>query len=87
MLDANNSLVTADNTDQISGETTVAIRFVQAGVRQVSLDLGQPMTVSAVTIDGAPVQSRHEGDRSADQTGCGGHDGYPDAFVHGLLLG
>src|SRR4051812_11272335 len=55
----------ADNTDQISGETTVAIRFVQAGVRQVSLDLGQLMTVAAVALDGAPVQFRHEGDRLA----------------------
>jgi aminopeptidase N len=53
----------ADNTDQISGETTVAVRFVRTGVTQVALDLGQPMTVSTVTLDGAAVQFRHEGDR------------------------
>jgi aminopeptidase N len=53
----------ADNTDQITGETTVAVRFLREGMTQVSLDLGKAMTVSAVTVDNAPVQFRHDGDR------------------------
>jgi aminopeptidase N len=55
----------ADDTDRLAGETTVAVRFVQAGVTRVALDLGAAMTVGAVTLDGAPVQFQHEGDRLA----------------------
>jgi aminopeptidase N len=52
----------ADDTDQISGDTTVVVRFVQPTTR-LALDLGKAMTVSAVTLQGAPLEFRHEGDR------------------------
>src|SRR4051794_27130073 len=45
----------SDDTDEIEGETTVTVRFVQEGVTQFSLDLGSAMTVAG--------GFRHEGDR------------------------
>src|ERR1044071_6740673 len=53
----------SDETDRIEGETTVTIRFVRAGVTQVSLDLGKAMAVTSVTVDGAPAKFQHEDDR------------------------
>src|SRR5436190_15483676 len=39
----------SDESDEISGETTVAVRFVKDGVTQVALDLGEGMKVAEVT--------------------------------------
>lgn len=36
----------SDDTDEIQGETTIKVRFVQDGVRKVSFDLAAPMTVA-----------------------------------------
>ena len=57
-----------DNSDEIQGETTVRIRFVQAGVREFSLDLagaadGKGMTVEEITSAGAPVPYTHQSNR------------------------
>src|SRR4051794_1315290 len=49
----------SDDSDEISGETTITIRFVKDGVTQVALDLGSAMTVSEV----GPYQFRHDADR------------------------
>src|SRR3954452_8803544 len=49
----------SDDTDEIAGETTVTVRFVQEGVTCVALDLGSAMTVSEVGTD----RFRHEADR------------------------
>src|SRR5947209_18582117 len=38
----------SDDTDQIAGETTVTVRFVQPGVTQFALDLAGGMTVAEV---------------------------------------
>jgi aminopeptidase N len=60
----------ADDTDEIHGDTTVTVRFVQDGVKQFSLDLAAGMKVSEVS---APF--RRDGDRveilldSAPKTG------------------
>lgn len=58
----------SDDTDEIVGEATVDLRFVQDGLRQFALDLASPsggkgMTVSLVTSGGAPVQFTHRDDR------------------------
>jgi aminopeptidase N len=60
-----------DDTDRIEGEAEVAIRFVEAGITQLALDLATPsgggdgtgMTVSEVTSNGGPVRWVHEDDR------------------------
>jgi aminopeptidase N len=56
-----------DDSDEISGETTVSIRFA-AGVTSVALDLASPadgkgMTVTEVTADGAARLYTHRSDR------------------------
>src|SRR4051794_5863994 len=58
----------SDETDEISGETTVDVRFVRDGVGQVALDLttvkgGKGMTVTSVTRGGATATYKHAGDR------------------------
>ncbi len=60
----------SDTSDEIAGETTVRVRLVQDGVRQIALDLAQPMTVEGVTAGGAapikeaaPVRFERAGDR------------------------
>jgi aminopeptidase N len=58
----------SDDTDEIVGETTVDVRFVQDGLPSFSLDLATPangkgMTVSSVTSDGAAVPFTHRNDR------------------------
>jgi aminopeptidase N len=60
----------SDANDEIGGETTVRLRFVQPGVTQVSLDLASPahgkgMTVSAVSMGGTALQYSHHSDRLA----------------------
>ena len=60
----------SDDTDEITGETTVVVRFVHDGVAEVALDLASPsagkgMTVTEVTSAGAPVHYVHGSDRLA----------------------
>ncbi len=57
-----------DETDEISGETTVHVRFLQDKVTGFSLDLasaeaGKGMVVSAVAAAGTPVCFKREDDR------------------------
>jgi aminopeptidase N len=57
-----------DETDEIAGETTIAVRFVKDGVTHVALDLasaanGKGMSVSEVSFGGAAVSFVHESDR------------------------
>src|SRR5690349_4572526 len=35
----------SDDTDEIEGETTITVRFVQEGIRKVSVDLASAMKV------------------------------------------
>jgi aminopeptidase N len=58
----------SDDTDEIQGETAVALRFLRDGVREFTLDLtsvkdGKGMAVSSVTYDGAPLRYTHQADR------------------------
>jgi aminopeptidase N len=58
----------ADDTDEIAGEATVDLRFVNDGVTGFSLDLATPaggkgMTVTAVTSADKPVKYSHQADR------------------------
>ncbi len=52
-------VVLNDDSDEIQGETTVVVRFVQDGVREFSLDLASGMTVT----EAAPGTCRREPDR------------------------
>ncbi len=57
----------ADDTDEISGDATVSIRFVQDGIASFALDLASPangkgMTVTTVTGPG-PLTYTHRADR------------------------
>ena len=61
-------LTLSDDTDEIAGEATVDLRFVQDGVADFALDLtsvkdGKGMAVSEVTSAGAPVKFSHQSDR------------------------
>src|SRR5262245_48023769 len=56
----------SDQNPEITGEATIDLRFPQAGVTTVSLDLASPaggtgMTVTAVTDEGEAVRYTHEG--------------------------
>jgi aminopeptidase N len=58
----------SDDSDEITGETTVSVRFVKDGVAEFRLDLASPsngkgMTVTAVASSGEPVPYTHESDR------------------------
>ena len=58
----------SDQTDQISGQTTIVVRFVDAGVTHVAFDLASPgggkgMTVDEVTSRGAAVPHSHQANR------------------------
>lgn len=58
----------SDDTDEIQGETTVEVRFLNNSVTEFSLDLtslsnGKGMVVSAVVSNGVPVRYRHESNR------------------------
>jgi len=67
------ALTLADTTDSITGDATVRLRMLEAGVRSVSLDLGsvtpqrdgKGMTVQSVTADGAALAFTHTADRLA----------------------
>jgi aminopeptidase N len=57
-----------DDSDEISGETTAQINFLKDGLTEFALDLasaanGKGMTVTAVTLEGKPVQHVHEKNR------------------------
>jgi aminopeptidase N len=59
-----------DGSDEISGETTITVRFIENGVREFALDLasaakGKGMSVTAVAAGGAPARYTHRGDRLA----------------------
>src|SRR3954447_26389522 len=49
----------SDDSDEIAGEATITVRFVQDGATQVAFDLGSAMTVSEVPS----YPFRHAGDR------------------------
>src|SRR6266850_834148 len=58
----------SDDTDEIIGEATVALRFVKDGVKEFALDLtslkeGKGMAVTEVTADGGALQYSHATDR------------------------
>jgi aminopeptidase N len=58
----------SDANDEVAGETTVDLRFLEAGVTQVTLDLtslqdGKGMTVAAVSSAGAALPFQHAADR------------------------
>lgn len=52
-----------DNSDEIVGETTVDVRFVNDSVMEFTLDLASGMNVSAVISTGLPVQHTHAANR------------------------
>ena len=59
-----------DASDEVGGEATVDLRFLQSGVTQVVLDLtslkdGKGMTVAAVSSRGAALKFQHSADRLA----------------------
>jgi aminopeptidase N len=62
-------LTLRDDTDEIAGEATAEMKFVQDGVTECALDLASPtqagkgMTVSSVTVGGEAVKYVHERDR------------------------
>ncbi|HYL78277.1 MAG TPA: M1 family metallopeptidase [Bryobacteraceae bacterium] len=61
-------LTLSDDTDEIVGDATLDLRFIRDGVSEVALDLatatsGKGMTVSEVSVGGAPVQFGHQADR------------------------
>lgn len=58
----------SDDSDEITGETTVAIKFVADGVNEVALDLtsaanGKGMSVTEVTSAGGTLRYQHQSDR------------------------
>jgi aminopeptidase N len=61
-------LTLTDESDLISGQATVSVRFLRAGVTEFFLDLtsvadGKGMTVKSVTQAGKPAVFQHTGDR------------------------
>ena len=62
------ALTLSDETDVISGEATIDLRFLEAGIDEVRLDLieqnpdGAGMRVEAVTGADGPMQFEHRGD-------------------------
>lgn len=61
-------LTLSDDNDEITGEATVDVRFTQANLTELALDLasvnnGKGMTVSEVSANGTPVKFNHEADR------------------------
>jgi aminopeptidase N len=60
----------SDANDDVAGETTVDLRFLQPGVTQVALDLASPkdgkgMTVAEVSSRGLALEFQHSADRLA----------------------
>src|SRR5262249_26331303 len=58
----------SDDTDEIEGEATVAVRFAAGGGEELKLDLasaagGKGMTVESVTSAGKPADFDHEANR------------------------
>ena len=52
-----------DDSSEISGETTVRVRVVEAGVSHLALDFADAMHVDAITSQGAAVAFEHTGGR------------------------
>ncbi len=58
----------SDQTNDIAGEATIDVRFLEAGIQELRLDLinaskelnGKGMSVSGVTSDGRSLEYRHE---------------------------
>jgi aminopeptidase N len=81
-----------DDTDEISGEATVALRFVKESVAQVELDLtsiqsGKGIDVTGVTENGTALEYRHQADRLAVKLSAAPKAGETRAFTiryHGL---
>jgi aminopeptidase N len=65
------ALTLSDTTDRVTGEATVRVRMLAAGVPSVTLDLGgatparagRGMTIARVTADGASATYTHAADR------------------------
>ncbi len=60
----------SDTTDEIFGETTITVRFVEDGIAEFTLDLasaakGKGMSVTGVAAGNAPARYTHRGDRLA----------------------
>jgi aminopeptidase N len=60
----------SDANDEVDGEATVDLRFMQSGITQVVLDLtsvkdGKGMTVAEVSARGAALKFQHSADRLA----------------------
>ncbi len=58
----------SDQNDEISGDTTIVVRFVETGVTRIAFDLASPaggkgMTVDEVTSVGAAIPHVHQADR------------------------
>jgi len=56
-----------DGADEISGETAIRVRFIQANVREVTFDLaaltdGRGMSVSSIAMSGRPLPFTHRPD-------------------------
>jgi aminopeptidase N len=61
-------LTLSDESDELTGEATIDLRFLREGLREVTLDLasaanGKGMTVAEVTSGGTPVLYIHQNDR------------------------
>jgi aminopeptidase N len=83
------ALTLSDTTDRVSGEATVRVRMLAAGVRAVTLDLagttptraGRGMTVERVTAVGASATFTHTADRLTINLPAPSHDRQRIALV------
>src|SRR4051794_2128764 len=76
----------SDDNDEVAGEATVDLRFVNEGVTQFALDLtsvkdGKGMTVSEVTSAGAAVPFAHARDRLTITLGAAPNGGERRQFT------
>jgi aminopeptidase N len=74
-----------DESEEITGDATVDIRFVENGLTGFALDLssasaGKGMTVSGVTASGGPVKFEHKGDRLSVMLGSPAVAGQRQSF-------
>jgi len=61
-------LTLSDESDELTGEATIDLRFLQNGLREVTFDLasaanGKGMAIAEVISGGAPVSYAHQADR------------------------
>ncbi len=57
-----------DDADEIEGSATIEVRFIEAGLSHLTIDLASPasgkgMTVASVTSQGKPAKFEHKDDR------------------------